>query len=74
VQVGVARGICIVSSFSKEGRNATTNQHVKTMYGCQRQIKLGGPDGWERFRVAVSAAAKSGPKHRTAKQAKKAKH
>jgi hypothetical protein len=41
VQVGVTRGICIVSSFSKEGRNATTNQHVKTMYGCQRQIKLG---------------------------------
>jgi hypothetical protein len=41
VQVGVTRGICIVSSFSKEGRNATTNQHVKTMYGCQWQIKLG---------------------------------
>ena len=23
------------------------------------------PDGWERFRSAVHAAAKSGPKHRT---------
>jgi hypothetical protein len=23
------------------------------------------PDGWDRFRAAVRAAAKSGPKHRT---------
>jgi hypothetical protein len=23
------------------------------------------PDGWERFRTAVAAAAKSGPKHRS---------
>lgn len=26
------------------------------------------PDGWERFNRAVNAAAKSGPKHRTAKK------
>ena len=25
------------------------------------------PDGWERFRAAVHAAAKSGPKHREPK-------
>lgn len=25
------------------------------------------PDGWERFRTAVHAAAKSGPKHRQPK-------
>jgi hypothetical protein len=25
------------------------------------------PDGWERFRTAVAAAAKSGPKHRPSK-------
>jgi hypothetical protein len=25
------------------------------------------PDGWERFRAAVHAAAKSGPKHRPTK-------
>lgn len=33
------------------------------------------PDGWERFREAVRAAAKSGPKHRTkaADEAKPAK-
>jgi len=30
------------------------------------------PDGWERFNRAVTAAAKSGPKHRVAKK-KKAK-
>jgi hypothetical protein len=29
------------------------------------------PDGWERFKRAVSAAAKSGPKHRHTKQKKK---
>jgi hypothetical protein len=28
-------------------------------------------DGWERFRQAVHAAAKSGPKHRTKKPAPK---
>jgi hypothetical protein len=27
------------------------------------------PDGWERFRGAVHAAAKSGPKHRPKKSA-----
>jgi hypothetical protein len=26
------------------------------------------PDGWERFRTAVAAAAKSGPKHRPDKR------
>jgi hypothetical protein len=26
------------------------------------------PDGWERFNRAVTAAAKSGPKHRVAKR------
>jgi len=26
------------------------------------------PDGWERFRLAVKAAAKSGPRHRTSKK------
>jgi hypothetical protein len=33
------------------------------------------PDGWERFNRAVTAAAKSGPKHRVAKKtaAKKSK-
>jgi hypothetical protein len=32
------------------------------------------PDGWDRFKVAVSAAAKAGPMHRPAKkQAKKSK-
>jgi len=31
-----------------------------------REIEL-RPDGWERFKVAVKAAAKSGPKHRTKK-------
>jgi hypothetical protein len=25
------------------------------------------PDGWERFKTAVAAAAKSGPKHRLSK-------
>jgi hypothetical protein len=33
----------------------------------QREIEL-RPDGWERFNRAVTAAAKSGPKHRAAKQ------
>jgi hypothetical protein len=28
------------------------------------------PDGWERFRQAVHAAAKSGPKHRASLKAK----
>jgi len=28
------------------------------------------PDGWDRFRAAVHAAAKSGPKHRPPKNAK----
>jgi transposase-like protein len=32
------------------------------------------PDGWDRFRAAVGAAAISGPKPRPAKPAKKAKH
>jgi hypothetical protein len=31
------------------------------------------PDGWERFDRAVTAAAKSGPKHRVAEKKKKAK-
>jgi hypothetical protein len=26
------------------------------------------PDGWERFRRAVTAAAKGGPKHRSSKE------
>ena len=26
------------------------------------------PDGWERFKTAVAAAAKSGPKHRPGKR------
>lgn len=26
------------------------------------------PDGWERFRLAVGVAAKSGPKHRPVKK------
>jgi hypothetical protein len=26
------------------------------------------PDGWERFKTAVAAAAKGGPKHRSAKR------
>ena len=26
------------------------------------------PDGWERFKTAVAAAAKSGPKHRKPKE------
>lgn len=30
------------------------------------EVKL-RPDGWERFRTAVAAAAKSGPKHRPSK-------
>lgn len=30
------------------------------------------PDGWERFRQAVHAAAKSGPKHKTPKPVKSA--
>lgn len=29
------------------------------------------PDGWDRFRAAVHAAAKSGPKHRTPTQSPK---
>jgi hypothetical protein len=29
------------------------------------------PDGWERFRAAVHAAAKSGPKHRQPKDGRK---
>jgi hypothetical protein len=29
------------------------------------------PDGWDRFRAAVHAAAKSGPKHRAPEPAKK---
>jgi hypothetical protein len=33
--------------------------------GKKDEIEL-RPDGWERFRQAVHAAAKSGPKHRTA--------
>ena len=28
------------------------------------------PDGWERFRSAVHAAAKSGPKHKVAPKSK----
>jgi hypothetical protein len=32
------------------------------------------PDGWDRFNIAVNAAAKSGPMHRTAKLKKRAKH
>ncbi|MDQ3772953.1 MAG: hypothetical protein M3461_00435 [Pseudomonadota bacterium] len=34
------------------------------------QIEL-RPDGWERFKRAVAAAAKVGPKHRKAKEAPK---
>jgi len=30
------------------------------------------PDGWERFNRAVTAAVKSGPKHREKSKAKKA--
>lgn len=33
----------------------------------QSKIEL-RPDGWERFQCAVSAAAKSGPKHRPVKK------
>jgi hypothetical protein len=29
------------------------------------------PDGWERFKVAVAAAAKTGPKHRPVSSTKK---
>ena len=29
------------------------------------------PDGWARFKRAVAAAAKAGPKHRKAKRANK---
>ena len=32
-----------------------------------RNIEL-RPDGWERFKTAVAAAAKSGPKHRQGKR------
>jgi hypothetical protein len=32
-----------------------------------REIEL-RPDGWERFKTAVAAAAKSGPKHRAGKR------
>ena len=31
------------------------------------------PDGWERFKRAVAAAAKVGPKHRKAKETPKKK-
>jgi hypothetical protein len=31
------------------------------------------PDGWERFNRAVTAAVKSGPKHRAASKPKKTK-
>jgi hypothetical protein len=34
---------------------------------AEPQIEL-RPDGWERFRTAVTAAAKSGPKHRSAEK------
>jgi hypothetical protein len=43
------------------------------MSGRKRASQSGGvevefrPDGWERFRIAVAAAAKSGPKHRQSK-------
>jgi hypothetical protein len=30
-------------------------------------------DGWERFKTAVAAAAKSGPKHRPAKKQNQSK-
>lgn len=29
------------------------------------------PDGWDRFRLAVKATAKAGPKHRPAGKARK---
>ena len=32
------------------------------------------PDGWERFKTAVAAAAKSGPKHRQGKRKPDDKH
>ena len=35
----------------------------------KKEIEL-RPDGWERFDRAVTAAAKSGPKHRVAKKRK----
>jgi hypothetical protein len=37
-----------------------------------RNIEL-RPDGWERFKTAVAAAAKSGPKHRPAKKQNQSK-
>jgi hypothetical protein len=43
------------------GRKQTSRDHQQS-----NKIEM-RPDGWERFRRAVGAAAKSGPKHRTAK-------
>jgi RNA:NAD 2'-phosphotransferase (TPT1/KptA family) len=39
--------------------------------GSTKEIEL-RPDGWERFDRAVTAAAKSGPKHRATKKVHKA--
>jgi hypothetical protein len=35
----------------------------------KRKIEL-RPDGWERFKTAIAAAAKSGPKHRPVRKSK----
>ncbi len=40
---------------------------AKTAEKTRAEVEL-RPDGWERFRLAVSAAAKSGPKHLTTKK------
>jgi hypothetical protein len=61
-------------NLPNESTDRTTSSRSRNKHLPKKdQVEL-RPDGWERFRVAVSAAAKSGPKHRTAKQAKKVKH
>lgn len=49
-----------------------TTSKRKTRQEPSEQIEL-RPDGWERFKRAVSAAAKVGPKPRKAKEAPKEK-
>jgi hypothetical protein len=47
------------------GRKRTSQVHSN---GVEVELR---PDGWERFKTAVAAAAKSGPKHRPGKHKQK---
>src|SRR6478609_2494686 len=54
-------------SRNKQSRKPSPKRAAKT-----EEVEL-RPDGWDRFKIAVNAAAKSGPMHRTAKPKKRAK-